>query len=429
MEGTVNTLDDTHGPSVDVSTVTASPAHGDATAPDPDIRWHELPFGYRKTDHMYIAHTCQREKATIASENGHGAHGADAYEWMPGKVVKHTDLKLSPASAALNYAQIGFEGLKAMRTPTGRIVLFRPEANAQRMRATAAKLAMPPFPDDWFVQAVDKLVRKEARFVPPFHQDDWPETCPAGSRSLYIRPVMLGSGPMLGVSPAEEYLFYIFVSPVGAYRKPGKLLVLDSTHRAPAYGMGDVKAAGNYPVTLSPYLLAQKTGCADVLYLDARHDTYIEEVGSSNFFAVLRDGTIVTPRQGSILPGITRDSIITIARQLCGWRVVERDISLNEVFDEAVEVFYTGTAAVLVEVTHIRHKGQEHPFAAADDADPRMKALARTLAEAADPSKRKDSVAQTLKEKLQDIQFGRADDIFGWMHTVCEAGSVWATTR
>lgn len=378
------------------ATKTSTVATTDANAScseDPSIIWSELGFAFRQTKHMYLARTTPSRAAADAP-----------IEWARGEVVEFRNLELSPASAVLNYGQAGFEGLKACRSPEGQILLFRPEENARRFRRTAARLAMPPYPSDWFVDAVTSLVRKAAAYVPPFHLPQWPKECPPGSRSLYIRPVMIGNGPVLGVQPAREYIFYIYVSPVGVYRSKGALLVLDSTHRAPAYGIGDIKAAANYPTTLQPYMLAtQSKDFVDVLYLDARHDTYIEEVGSSNFFAVLKDGSLVTPRLGSILPGITRDSVITIARELFGWKVVERDLSLTEVFDDADEVFFTGTAALIVPVTNIRFKGHDHLFRA---------------------GRTDDTKAALLKAKLLAIQTQQQPDPFGWVKAVDPAAEM-----
>lgn len=373
--------------------------------------WAHLKFEFTPTPHLYVARTRPRRTTSRdhATSDRLGATGHETdhdLEWVQGDIEDFHPIALSPAAAALNYAQIGFEGLKAVRSATGNIVLFRPAENARRLRQTAARLAMPPFPADWFVSAVEDLVRTEALYVPPYHEAHWPADCPPGSRSLYIRPVMLGSGPTLGVKPASEYTFYIFVSPVGVYRDKGSLVVLDATHRAPAHGLGDVKAAANYPATLRPSMTAQDEHCVDVLYLDARHDTYVEEVGSSNFFAVLKDGTLVTPRAGSILPGITRDSVITLADQVFGWHVVQRDISIQEVLDDADEAFFTGTAAVIVPVTDIRYKGIDHSLP-----------MTRHRAHAAQEGP-PATVAGMLKRKLTDIQLQRVDDPFGWVHVV-----------
>jgi len=275
----------------------------------------------------------------------------DTGNWTSEQICAFENIQLSPASTALNYGQTVFEGMRAVKTSKGKIVLFRPEENAKRFRRSAARLEMPPYPTDQFVRGITRLVRSEIRWVPPF-----------GKGSLYIRPVMIGSGPMLGVAAAPSYTFYVFVSPVGLYRRgEGKLMVQDSTHRAAPYGTGDLKAAGNYAGTIRPQRVAAQYGYKDVLYLDAKHDRYVEEVGSSNFFAILKDGTLVTPRLlGSILPGITRDSVMTIARELMGWKVVEKGVTIDEVLSDASEAFFTGTAAGIQPITVINYKGTDH---------------------------------------------------------------------
>lgn len=367
------------------------------------IKWEDLVFEYRPTNFMFQAHVRLDETAD--------AGRTPEQIWSNrGQIVKLKPIALSPAAAVLNYAQAVFEGMKAVRTPAGKIVLFRPEANAQRFEQSASRLCMPPYPSAWFVEEVERLVRKESALVPPYHEPHWPKTCPPGSRSLYIRPVMIGSGPMLGVNPAQECTFYIFVSPVGVYRKAGPLLVLDSTHRAPAHGTGHIKTAANYPGTLYPMSKAKElrddSGAPyiDVLYLDARHDRFVEEVGSSNFFALMKDGTLVTPQQGSILPGITRDSVMTIARDLLGWQVVERPIAIEEVLDDADEAFFTGTAATIVPITAITYNGKTY----------RLPSTATSSKATADPG----SKAEMLKEQLQAIQTQRAADPFNWVHVV-----------
>lgn len=361
----------------------------------------ELGFEYNPTDHMYLARTISADSGTN-----------EAPQWTKGRVVAMKHISLSPASAALNYGQIGFEGMKAVRTPGNEIVLFRPNENASRLKRTADRLAIPPLPEQWFVEAVEQLVRRDAAFVPAYHEPHWSSNNPPGSRSLYLRPVILGSGSVLGVQPASEYTFYIFANPVGTYRHRGSLLVLDSTHRAPAFGIGDVKASANYAATLRPLVTAKSLRDAqgepfvDVLYLDARHDKFIEEVGSSNFFAVLKDGTLVTPRKGSILPGITRDSVITLAREVLGWKVIERDVILEEVLHDAEEVFFTGTAAVIIPVTYIRYKNKDYAFKAAETEDP------------TDPDAQPITKTGLLRRTLTDIQFRRIEDPFGWVYSV-----------
>lgn len=340
---------------------------GKGTHKPPD--WDSLEFKFTATDHMYF------EESTTGGE------------WPGGGLREFGSLMLSPAAAALNYGQSVFEGLKALRGEGGEILLFRPEENARRFRRSASRLEMPPYPLHSFLRAVEDLVRADAAWVPP-----------AGKGSLYIRPVMLGSGAVLGVAPSPSYCFYIFASPVGLYRPgEGRLMIQDSTHRAAPFGTGDLKAAGNYAGTMRAQKIAAARGYKDVIYLDARHDRYVEEVGSSNFFAVLRDGTLVTPRAlGSILPGITRDSVMTIARELLGMKVVEKGVDIAEVLSDAAEAFFTGTAAGIQPITVINYKGSDHRVGSGGPGEATAK----------------------LHEALTGIQTGRLPDPFGWVPRV-----------
>lgn len=299
---------------------------------EPPIDWEQIKFQFIQTDFMFLAET-----------------GTDN-TWKKGNICPFGNLQISPAASALNYGQAIFEGMKAVRSFKGNVVLFRPIENARRFRKSAERLEMPPYPEEDFIQAVKDTVRANARWIPPY-----------GKGSLYIRPVMIGNGPVLGVAPAPTYVFYIFVCPVGQYMPgEGKLIVLDSVHRAARHSTGDIKAGGNYAGTLRPHKIAASRGYKDVLYLDSCHDKFIEELGSSNFFAVLKDGTLVTPQLGTILPGITRDSVITIARKTFGWNVEERELDIEEVLSHAREAFFTGTAAGIQPITVICYKGIEY---------------------------------------------------------------------
>jgi branched-chain amino acid aminotransferase len=283
--------------------------------------------------------------------------------------------------------------MKALSTPEGKVVLFRPKDYARRFRQSAARLVMPPYPIEEFVRAVQEVVKANRRWVPPYN----PEREPWEQNSLYIRPVMIGSGPVLGVKPARTYTFYIFVSPVGPYLPgEGKVMVIDSTHRTALYSTGNVKAAGNYAGTLLPHKIAQSRGYKDVLYLDARHDRYVEELGSSNFFVILQDGTLVTPPlDGSILPGITRDSVMTIARELLGWKVIERYLDIEEVLTQAREAFFTGTAAVIQPISEIYYRGRNYRIGDGDSEG-----------------------SHKLRELLVKIQTQQHPDPFGWVQEV-----------
>lgn len=319
---------------------------------NPPIDWDNIPFQFTPTDYMFIAET-------------------DAHKtWKKGEICSFKNLQISPAAAALNYGQAAFEGLKALRSVKGNVVLFRPMENARRFYRAAARLEMPPYSLDEFIQAVKDTVRANARWIPPHEKG-----------SLYIRPVMIGNGPVLGVAPAPSYLFFIFVCPVGQYMPgEGKLIVLDSVHRTAHFSTGDIKASGNYAGTLRPHRIANSKGYKDVLYLDSRFDKFVEELGSSNFFAVLKDGTLATPQLGAILPGVTRDSVITIASKLFGWNVVERELHIEEVLTHAQETFFTGTAAVIQPVTTIGYKGRDYKIGTGEVGESTTK-LSQTLIE------------------------------------------------
>ncbi len=304
--------------------------------------------------------------------------------WEPGRLYEHrgATLELSPGANVLYYGQGVFEGLKARRTRAGKIVLFRPLDNACRLRASAARLAMEPPPVDLFLEAVTAVVGANARWVPA------PE-----KGSFYLRPVLIGTEPVLGVRPSQEYLFYVFGCPVGPYMGGDRLIVLSGIHRSAPYGTGAAKAAGNYAGCLRPQRVAKELGYVDTLYLDAREDRYIEELTGANFFAILKDGTLVTPALGSILPGVIRDSILTIAREVFGWVAVERKLPIDEVLSDALEAFYVGTAAVLSPVTVINYKGKDHPIG---DGQPGPR-------------------ARMLRQALDEIQLQERPDHWGWV--------------
>lgn len=335
---------------------------------EPPIDWEHIPFQFTQTDYMFIAET-------------------DAHKtWKKGEICSFQSLQISPAAAVLNYGQAAFEGMKALHSDKGNVVLFRPMENARRFRKAAVKLEMPPYPLDEFIQAVKDTVRANARWIPPH-----------GKGSLYIRPVMIGNGAVLGVAPSPSYLFFIFVSPVGQYMPgEGKLVVLDSVHRTAHFSTGDIKASGNYAGTLRPHKIANSKGYKDVLYLDSRLDKFVEELGSSNFFAVLKDGTLATPQLGAILPGITRDSVMTIASEIFGWNVVERELDIEEVLAHAQEAFFTGTAAVIQPVTTIGYKGHDYKIG---------------TGEVGEGSKQ-------LSQVLIEIQNQQRLDPFGWVEEI-----------
>ncbi len=329
--------------------------------------WDKLGFKVVPTKSMFVARTDEQ------------------LNWQPGTCVPYGMLEIHPASGAINYGQSGFEGMKAYEAVDGSVVLFRPHDNARRMQQLAQRFVMPPYPVEDFVDAVMRVVRENREFIPP-----------GDKGSLYIRPVLAGWGPVLGVGPASEYIFYIFVSPVGPYFKGGvrpiDLLVTDY-HRAAPRGTGNVKGAGNYAASLKPLKAAKEAGYDEVLYLDAREDTFVEEVGAANFFAVLKSGVLVSPRASSILPGITRDSVIRLAKEHFSWEVEEREIEIYEVFSDAAECFSSGTAAVITPVGSITFRGTRHVLS---DGKPGEKTMA-------------------LRERLVGIQRKKYPDPYGWV--------------
>ncbi|KAJ7952705.1 Branched-chain-amino-acid aminotransferase, partial [Quillaja saponaria] len=296
-----------------------------------DLDWDNLGFGFLSTDYMYVMKCPQGGK------------------FSNGELQCFGNIELSPSAGVLNYGQGLFEGLKAYRKEDGNMLLFRPEENALWMRMVAERMCMPSPSVDQFVEAVKATVLANRRWVPP-----------PGEGSLYLRPLLMGSGAVLGLAPAPEYTFLIYVSPVGNYFKEGvapiNLIVEHELHRATPSGTGGVKTIGNYAVVLKAQSAAKAKGYSDVLYLDCVHKRYLEEVSSCNIF-VVKDNIIATPSiSGTILPGITRKSIIDVARSQ-GFQVEERQVSVDELLD-ADEVFCTGTAVVVSPVGSITYLGK-----------------------------------------------------------------------
>ncbi len=321
----------------------------------PQVRgWEEqLGFDYRELDAMWLSRW--------TAEGG----------WEEGRLYEHQGarLELSPGANVFQYGQGVVEGLKAHRTREGRVVLFRPVAHARRLRQSAAFVALEAPSVKASLEAVMAVAKANLRWVPPY-----------GTGNLYIRPMIIGSGPVLAVHPAKEQLFYVFPSSVGAYLGGDRLMVLSAAHRAAPFGIGAAKAAANYAASLRPEQVAQSRGYSDALYLDAQENRYIEELSGANFLAVLRDGTLVAPALGSILPGVTRDSILRVAREVMGMLVVERKLSIEEVLSDAAEAFYVGTATVLAPVTCINYHGEDRAVGDGKPG-PRGKALRQALVE------------------------------------------------
>jgi branched-chain amino acid aminotransferase len=336
-------------------------------------------FGRYFTDHMFVA----RYRA------GQG--------WYDARLTAYAPLQLDPSTAVLHYAQSIFEGLKAYAQPDGSVATFRPEANAARFARSARRLAMPPVPEDAFLAAVDALVDADR---------DWVPTGP--DQTLYIRPYQMASEPFLGVRPAHEYLFLIIASPAGAYFprgvQPVSVYLSEDYIRAAPGGTGDIKCAGNYAASLLAQEQAIAAGCDQVVWLDAVEKRYVEEMGGMNLFFVLGEGDdaeLVTPAlTGTLLPGITRDSLIEMARSM-GHTVTERLFSVDEwrqgVADGTVtETFACGTAAVITPVGEV--KARTGDFAVGDGTP--------------------GPLTMKLRESLLDIQHGRVADTRGWLHQV-----------
>ncbi|CAN6482164.1 unnamed protein product [Victoria cruziana] len=303
--------------------------------------------------------------------------------FMKGELKKYGNIELSPSAGVLNYGQGLFEGLKAYKKEDGSILLFRPEENALRMKMGADRLCMPCPSTEQFVDAVNDTVLANRHWVPP-----------PGKGSLYIRPLLMGSGAVLGLAPAPEYTFLIYVSPVGNYFKEGlapiNLIVENEFHRATPGGTGGIKTIGNYAPVLKAQAAAKKRGFSDVIYLDSVNNKYLEEVSSCNIF-VVKDDVIATPAlEGTILPGITRKSIIDVARSH-GYQVEERAVSVDELMN-ADEVFCTGTAVVVSPVGSVTYLGERVQYG----------------------NKGVGLVSQRLYSALTRIQMGLAEDKMGW---------------
>ena len=270
-----------------------------------NIDWANLGFGYIETDMRYVSNF---------------KDGA----WDDGVLTPDANIVLNECAGVLQYAQTCFEGLKAYTTEAGKTVCFRPDLNADRMIDTAKRLEMPVFPKDRFIDAVKKVVKANEAYVPPF----------GSGASLYLRPYMFGSNPVIGVKPATEYQFRIFATPVGPYFKGGAkplTLCVSDFDRAAPNGTGHIKAGLNYAMSLYPIQVAHREGFAENMYLDARTRTNVEETGGANFIFITKDGTLVTPKSDSILPSITRRSIMEVAEKYLGMKVECREVPFTEV--------------------------------------------------------------------------------------------------
>ncbi len=297
-----------------------------------NIDWSNLGFGYMKTDYRYVSNF---------------KDGA----WDEGAMITDDTVTISECACVLQYAQTVFEGMKAYTTEDGHIVTFRPDMNAERMENSAKRLEMPVFPKDRFVDAVVKTVESNIDFVPPY----------GSGATLYIRPYMFGSNAVIGVKPAEEYQFRVFCTPVGPYFKGGvkpiTIRVSDFDRAAPR-GTGHIKAGLNYAMSLHAIMDAHRQGFDENMYLDPGTRTKVEETGGANFLFVTKDNKVVTPKSDSILPSITRRSLVYVAKEYLGLEVEEREVYFDEVKDFA-ECGLCGTAAVISPVGKIVDHGKE----------------------------------------------------------------------
>ena len=336
-----------------------------------DIDWHNLGFGYVKTDKRYVSNF---------------KDGA----WDDGALISDDTITISECAGVLQYAQTVFEGLKAYTTEDGHVVCFRPDLNAERLEQSAQRLEMPAFPKDRFVDAIVQTVKANIDYVPPY----------GSGATLYIRPYMFGTNAVIGVKPADEYQFRVFTTPVGPYFKGGAKPItvrISDFDRAAPHGTGHIKAGLNYAMSLHAIVDAHKQGFAENIYLDSATRTKIEETGGANILFVTKDNKVVTPKSNSILPSITRRSLMVVAKEYLGLEVEEREVYLDEVKDFA-ECGLCGTAAVISPVGKINDHGKEICFPSGmEDMGP---------------------VTKKLYETLTGIQMGRLEAPEGWIKVI-----------
>lgn len=318
-----------------------------------NIDWGNIGFGYVQTEQRYVANY----------KNG---------AWEEGGLTTDANVVLNECAGVLQYAQTVFEGLKAYITEDGHIVTFRPDLNAKRMVDSAKRLEMPPFPEEKFMEALEQVVAANADYVPPY----------GSGATLYIRPYLFGTNPVIGVKPADEYQFRIFVTPVGPYFKGGAtpitLRVCDYDRAAP-HGTGHIKAGLNYAMSLYAIVEAHQQGFDENMYLDSATRTKVEETGGANFIFITKDNKLVTPKSDTILPSITRRSLVYVAKEYLGMEVEEREVLFEEVKDFA-ECGLCGTAAVISPVGKIVDHGKEICFPSGmEEMGPVTKKLYDTL--------------------------------------------------
>ncbi|WP_394405214.1 branched-chain amino acid aminotransferase [Streptococcus sp. 20-1249] len=333
-----------------------------------NLDWENLGFSYMKLPYRYLA----------IYKDG---------QWQEGGLTEDATLHISESSPSLHYGQQAFEGLKAYRTKDGSLQLFRPDQNAERLQRTADRLLMPQVPTEMFVEACKKVVAANHEFVPPY----------GTGGTLYLRPLLIGVGDIIGVKPADEYIFTIFAMPVGNYFKgglqPTNFLIQDEYDRAAPNGTGAAKVGGNYAASLLPGKNAKSTGFSDVIYLDPATHTKIEEVGSANFFGITADNEFITPISPSILPSITKYSLLYLAENRLGMKAIEGDVFVDDLA-KFTEAGACGTAAVISPIGGVQHGDEFHVFYSETEVGP---------------------VTRKLYDELTGIQFGDVEAPEGWI--------------
>lgn len=336
-----------------------------------DLKFSELPFGYIPTDY----------NIRYYFKDG---------KWSGGELVKDVTIPMHISATCLHYGQLVFEGLKVYERPDGKAQVFRIEQNAQRAMRGAKKLLMEPVPEEMFIDAVFRVVNANRRFIPPY----------GSGATMYVRPLLMGTGINLGVNPSDEYTFIVFVAPVGPYYKSGftpvHLIVEEEVDRAAYYGVGDIKVAGNYAAGMRATIGAKHKGYNEVLYLDSREKKYLDESGSSNFFGV-SGNSYITPKSTSVLPSITNMSVMAIA-EAQGMKVEARNVHVDELAT-FTEAGCCGTAAVISPVGSVTYRDKKFTYCQGSEVGP---------------------ICTRLYKELSGIQFGEVEDKFGWTRLVPE---------
>ena len=337
-----------------------------------NIDWSNLGFGYIKTNERFVSNYTDGK-------------------WDDGVLTTDDMVTISECAGVLQYAQTVFEGLKAYTTCDGKVVVFRPDLNASRLKDSCERLEMPVYPEDKFIEAIKKVVKANIDFVPPY----------GTGATLYVRPYIFGTNPVIGVKPANEYQFRVFTTPVGPYFKGGAkpiTIKVSDFDRAAPHGTGHIKAGLNYAMSLQSTMAAHEAGYAENMYLDSKSRTYVEETGGANILFVDKQGNLIVPQSAtdSILPSITRRSLVQVARDVCGMNVIERPVEFAEVLaGDFVECGLCGTAAVISPVGKIEAEGVDVTFP--------------------DGVETSGPVMKKLRETLTGIQTCEMEDPFGWV--------------